>query len=172
MRTENEVADRIRFLLGEELSKRVAVASKRLPRHCKHNYLHSLDVRKRTEGDFNEAYNRIELAGKQTIGLCMLGQEDPSKWDGTICEDPIDAQRCPVYDPIVTKDTLEEEFLSQIKDLEWVQGNLPEVYGLLWALGSGKTPDLPWWKRVWFRMISIRPDPLVSTKAEHEDISS
>lgn len=163
MQTENAIQDRIRYLLSLELSQRVEKAQKRLPRHCKHNYLHSLDVRKKVDGEVNEAYNRIDVEGKQTIGLCMVGQEDYEHWEGTICEDPIDAQRCPLYDPILTKEGLEETFFSQIRDLDWVQENLPEVYGLLWALGSESPPNLPWWKLLWFKFLKIRPDPLASS---------
>jgi hypothetical protein len=96
----------------------------------------------------------------------MLGAEDPTQWNGTICEDPIDAQRCPYYtDPTSTREVVEGSFHLQLQDLRWVEANLPEVYGLLWALGSETMPKLPWWKALWFRFLRIRPDALVKVPA-------
>jgi hypothetical protein len=164
MRSEDEVQDRIRYLLTQEVSKRVQEACARLPHKCKNNARHPLDVRKRVAGEPNEQYNVISGKHLPVIGLCMLGSEDPTSWPGNICEDPIDAQRCPFFDPIDTKETVQAEFHQQIRDLAWVQANLPEVAGLLWALGSEALPKLPWWKALWFRLVQIRPDSLVRAR--------
>ena len=161
MRAENEIQNRIRFLLSRELTRRVERACARLPHHCKHNHSQPLDVRKKLAGDDNPDYNRLDRKNLPVIGLCMLGADSPDDWKGSICEDPIDAQRCPYYDPKATKKKVEDEFNTQIKDLDWVSVHMPEAYGLLWALGSERTPELPWWKRLWFWVIQVRPDPLV-----------
>jgi hypothetical protein len=161
MRTELEVQDRIRYLLTLEVDRRVAEASARLPHLCRHNRRHPLDVRKEVAGEENEQYNRIAGKSLPVIGLCMLGAEDPTSWPGTICEDPIDAKRCPYFSSVLSKALLEEQFKGELRDLEWVSANLPEVYGLLWALGSEMVPRLPWWKALLFRLLQIRPEPLV-----------
>jgi hypothetical protein len=166
MKNEDEVQDRIRYLVTQELDRRVAEASRRLPHKCVNNYRHPLDGRKQIEGEPNAAYNRLALGHLpvlQTLGLCMLGASSPEEWNGTICEDPIDAQKCPTFEMKDTKESIWVDFHSQIKDLVWVQQNMPEVYGLLWALGSEKIPGLPWWKRLVFKVLRIRPDPLVNT---------
>lgn len=162
MRSETEVQDRIRYLLTLEVDRRVKEASARLPHLCRHNRRHSLDVRKEIAGDPNPEYNRIAGKSLPVIGLCMLGAEDPMSWPGTICEDPIDAQRCPYFTPTVNKEAVETQFKSELRDLDWVSTNLPEVYGLLWALGSATVPKLPWWKALLFRCLQIRPDALVT----------
>jgi len=160
MRSESEVQARIRHLLSVELDRQIEAARARLPHKCRHNHRQALDVRKEIEGEPNPGYNRVTGA-LPVIGLCMLGADNPEQWNGTICEDPIDALRCPYYDsPSDTKATVEAAFYSRIRDLEWVRQNLPEVYGLLWALGSDTMPSLPWWKALWFKFISVRPDPL------------
>jgi hypothetical protein len=161
MRTETEVQDRIRYLLTLEVDRRVTEASARLPHLCRHNRRHPLDVRKEVAGDRNEQYNRIAGKSLPVIGLCMLGAEDPTSWPGAICEDPIDAKRCPYFNPLVSKDAVEAQFKREIRDLDWVSENLPEVYGLLWALGSVTMPKLPWWKSLLFRFLQIRPDSLL-----------
>jgi hypothetical protein len=168
MRTESEVQDRIRYLLSQELDRRVAEACARLPHNCGHNHKQPLDVRQKIEGRDNPNYNRLDREKLPVIGLCMLGAENPSEWKGTICEDPIDAQRCPYFDATHTKETVQKDFDEQIRDLGWVSENMPEVAGLLWALGSESMPSLPWWKRLWFRFVSVRPDPIALPPAPLE----
>lgn len=163
MRAENEIQDRIRFLLSAELDREVSSSCARLPCNCRYNHRQPLDIRKEVEGDPNDSYNRVAAADLPIIGLCMIGADKPEQWNGTICEDPIDAQRCTSFELISTRELISERFYRHLKDLDWVATNLPEVYGLLWALGSETMPKLPWWKRLWFRFIRFRPDALVKT---------
>ncbi len=59
MRSKSEVQQRVRALLVQELDRRAELASKRLPRLCVHNHKHSLDDRKKVDGEPNEMFNRI-----------------------------------------------------------------------------------------------------------------
>jgi len=165
MKSEAEIQDRIRFLLSRELDRRVEEATQRLPVRCKYNHRQPLDTRKHIQGEPNPDFNRItravHLPVYQTIGLCMYGCEDPAEWDAKICEDPIDAKRCEVFDPHTDKEAVLERFQAEVRDMVWVELNLPEVYGLLWALGTERSPKLPWWKLLWFRFLKIRPEPLL-----------
>lgn len=165
MKNQSEIEERIRALLSEELTARVSLAGKRLPRLCEHNHRHTLDVRKKVEDETNAIYNRIttgpHLPVIQTIGLCMLGSNDPESWAGDICEDPIDAQRCPYFSSKLNKQVLWESFSKQVLDTSWLRSNMPEVHVLLWALGAQKqTLLIPWWKRIWFRLCRIRVEPV------------
>lgn len=165
MRSEQEVQDRVRHLLTQEINLRAKAACARLPHLCKHNRRHPLDVRKSVEGERNQQYNQLSGRHLPVIGLCMLGAESPTTWPGNICEDPIDAQQCPFFDRIETKEAAVErvqaEFYQQIRDLQWVQDHMPEVAGLLWALDSKDLPGLPWWQTLVFRWLQVRPDTLV-----------
>lgn len=147
MRGESEVRSRLNRLLADELNQRLAAASEKLPRRCVHNHRHPLDQRKKVEGEPNETYNRIAdnrgLPVLQTIGLCMLGSEDPETWGGTICEEPIDAMRCPVFKAKKNKADLLKEFREQLKDEAWTKDNLPEVFALLWLLEEAEAKDQP-----------------------------
>lgn len=156
-----EIQVRIREILTRELERRVEASVERLPVRCRHNHRQPLDTRKTVQGERNPNHNRItrdvledpgksdvppqvfHLPVQQTIGLCMYGAEDPTQWKGTVCEDPIDAQRCAeghrppaTFEPLVTREILSDEFHRQIQDSAWVVENLPEVSGLLWVLGT------------------------------------
>lgn len=157
MKTHTEVRDRLRALLVQELDRRVGEASKRRPRLCVHNYRHPLDDRKTVDGEPNQNYNRITSAPWEpvgrTIGLCMYGQEDPENWKGTVCEDDIDAQRCPLFTPLKAKDEILLELNQQLDTPGWAESNMPEVAGLMWVLDEVSVPPLPWWKVLWYRWI-------------------
>jgi hypothetical protein len=168
VRAQTAIEDRIRFLLCEELSRRVREAETRLPHLCTHNHRQSLDTRKMVEDMPNDTYNRTSdrhgLPLAQTIGLCMLGAENVEEWPGNICEDPIDAQRCPYFNPTQSKAAIFERFKNDVADLEWVRVNMSELYGLFWVLDTtDMSPGLPWWKRLWFRMLRIHVAPVLST---------
>ena len=49
MKTQGDIEDRIRFLLCEELSRRVREAETRLPHLCVYNHRQPLDTRKAVE---------------------------------------------------------------------------------------------------------------------------
>lgn len=144
MKTQIEIEDRIREILKQELRLRVGAASLKLPHHCVHNHQQPLDTRRQVEGEPNAQWNRITrqqgLPVLQTMGLCMLGSEHAEDWQGTICDEPLDAQRCPLFQARQAVADVDEEFRTQTQDAEWVRENLPEVHVLLWALESPSIP--------------------------------
>jgi len=148
MRSENEVRDRIREVFQEELNRRFQDAAARFPERCKYNHRQPLDVQKQgVDGGSNPMYNRIEGTTK-TIGLCLYGSEDPEVWGGTICEDQIDAERCPYFTPIVSQEQIVSQFKQDITSIEWVQEHMPHAYNLLWVIGQIEL-QVPWWRRIW-----------------------
>jgi hypothetical protein len=164
MKTESEVEGFVRNLVCNELDRRVDEASERLPHLCINNYRHTLDQRKQIEGEENDNYNRITdkvgLPVIQTIGLCLLESEDPTEWGGTICEEPIDAKKCPYFTPAKGKDVILPELEAELQNLDWVRENLPEVFALLWVLGDFKL-SVPWWKRFLFMFLRIKIEPVL-----------
>jgi hypothetical protein len=136
-----------------------------------HNYRHPLDTRRQADGEPNESFNRIvdrqSLPVSQTMGLCMLGGQSPEEWSGTICEDPIDAQRCPDFVPTQTHDEILAEFLTQVRDVAWLEESMPEVAALLWVLEEKPAFRLPWWKRLWFKMRRFKVEPVRSYDVSH-----
>lgn len=179
MRTQTEIEDRIRLLLKEELERCIAEAAEKLPHLCAHNHRQPLDTRKQVEGESNEGFNRITdrhgLPVLQTMGLCMMGAEHPEDWQGTICDEPIDAQRCPYFEVKRRAEVVEAELRQQMRDIDWVRKALPEVHALLWTLDASALPAPPpepeptpevvepqplvrvvprpsWWQLLWFRI--------------------
>ena len=163
MRSKDEIEGRIRFLLAEALKHRVREASRRLPVLCRHNFQQPLDTRRQLHGEPNPGFNRITVdsgeAVTQRIGLCMLGSDDPERWGGTICEDPSDAQRCPLFEPRLSKAMIWQDYHDTLQDVEALRESLPEIYGLIWALEPAENwlniSQVPWWKRFWFWALRI-----------------
>ena len=156
MKQRDEIQDRIRALLDVELARRLSVTGQRQPHLCRYNHRQPLDSRKHLAGDPNDGYNRLDrhrLPVVNTLGLCMMGVEDPMTWPGTICDDPVDAQRCPYFDSVQTHAQLVAEFETQVTDPDWLRENLPAVYELVWTLDMAP-PNyrVSWWKRTWLRL--------------------
>lgn len=139
MKSPTDIRARISRLLVRELRRRLAEAEERLPTRCHFNYRHPLDPRKMVDGEPNPKYNQI-LPTNQTIGLCMYGAEKPDEWPGNICEDPVDAQRCPYFQAKRTKQEVWVELRGQLQEPLWAEKNLPEVAALAWTLNE--RPDL------------------------------
>lgn len=165
MKTQDEIEDHIRLLLSQELTRLVSVATEKLPHNCRHNHQQPLDTRRLVDGAPNESWNRITarrgLPVMQTMGLCMMGAEHAETWPGTICDEPLDAQRCPYFHAQMTAVEVDEEFRAQTQEAEWVREHLPAVHALLWTLESSTLPEpvsvaplalippKPWWERLW-----------------------
>jgi hypothetical protein len=164
MRNHAEVQARIRGILVQEIDRRMAEAQQRLPHRCSYNHRQALDSRKAVEGEPNAGYNRVDrrhLPVVGIIGLCMLGSEDPYNWNGTICDDVTDAQHCPTFAPLQTREQIIEDFKTQLADYDWVEANIPALHALLWVLEDiPANYHLPWWKRLLLRFLRIRIEPV------------
>lgn len=165
MKSEAEIRTRLQELFLREFDRRVGESRTRLPWLCTHNHQQPLDNRKMVEGERNDSYNRIttprRLPVARTIGLCMLGAQSPEEWPGDICDEPIDAMKCPYFTPKRSKNDILSEFADQVNDPAWVEAHMPEAHGLIWALEGFGATTLPWWKRAWFWLTSVEPAPPV-----------
>jgi len=164
VRSESEIRKRVRALLVKELDQRVELATKRLPHLCVHNHRHNLDARKTVDGEPNEMYNRIAVDDEgtpvdRTLGLCMVDALTPEDWRGDICEDPIDAQRCPLFEPVTSKDDILVDFEIQLSTPGGLEKRLPAAAELLWVIEETRVPSLPWWKQLWYWLLRIRIEP-------------
>ena len=164
MRDQGAIRARIKTLLVEELQDRVREAQRRLPHLCVHNHAQIMDSTRELDGESNPGYNRLDrrhLPVASSVGLCMLGAEDIDQWPGNICDEPLDAQRCPYFEAKLGKAELLSVFRTQVQSVDWLTENMPEVASLVWVLGD--TPanhHLPWWARWWFWSLRLRKEPL------------
>lgn len=175
MKSRNEVESLARQLLADEYNRRLEANTQRLPVNCTHNHRHLLDVRKLVRGDRNKRYNRISETD-QTIGLCLLHKgvwsgspldesghlihdppEEPT-WNGDICEDPIDAQRCPMFTQRMSREQVLSDLDRDIRDPEWVETNMPQLSVLFWVLTQ--PPKLSWYQRLKLLFVGRRYEPL------------
>lgn len=157
MRTEQELKARVRELVAQELNHRITEAGRRLPSYCLHHFDHTLDSRKTVDGFPNPDYNRI-TTHLSVIGLCNLGVEDPESWNGTICDEEIDAKKCPKFQSIKKKSDIIAELESDLKNPVWLKENMPELSTLVWVLSSVEL-RVPLWRRVLMFLRVIRVEP-------------
>ncbi len=162
MKTHDEIWTRAREIVAAELDRRLTEASLRLPHLCTYNHRQALDVRPMVEGESNPTFNTVTYPHGQTIGLCMLGaqrsedghwivsgsDQEEAKWAGTICEDPIDAQRCPYFDPILNKERTLQRFVEDLSSPSWLSERMPELAALLWVIDTVAPPRLSWVQRL------------------------
>lgn len=163
MRSSVEVEERVRAIVLAELKDRLE--RRVLPHLCMHNRRQPLDHRRSVLGEPNRMYNRIAAGVEdgvvvpvaETIGLCMLGAEDPAQWGGTICEEPLDAQRCPYFVHRQSRADVYQEFVANLADPVWVEVHLPVVHSLLWVLSLPLQVEEPTtvFGRVWAKMRHI-----------------
>lgn len=152
MRSAEEIRERVRTLLRAELDRRIEGATLRLPQRCRHNHRQPLDSQPRVNDEVNPGYNRHDrrhLPVVAEMGLCMVGADNPAEWPGTICDEPQDAQRCPLFDPLESPGQAAERFLDEVRDPAWLLAHMPEVAHLLWVIEVDDAPPvrLPWWRR-------------------------
>lgn len=161
MRSDAEIEDRLRAIVVAELRKRLT--REILPHLCIHNRRHPLDHRRTIYGEPNDSYNRISVGVEddvalpvaQTIGLCMLGSEDPETWNGNVCEEPLDAQRCPYFTYKQTRADVYAEFVANLGDPRWIEAHLPAAHILLWVRGGRLevVEGISVFERLWRRIV-------------------
>lgn len=157
MRSRSEVVDMAKQEIISLWSSILTEHRKKLPHLCVHNHRQPLDFDKTREGEINPGYNRVNrvhLPMVPTMGLCMLGSEGGT-WPGTICDEPLDAARCPVFTPATNPVALWVEFQNNLLNPKWVEENSPRLASLLWVLDSDTPSSLfrfPGWLGYLFRL--------------------
>jgi hypothetical protein len=128
MRSEDDIRQKYKQLLGRNLEKALQRKLGRKPHNCVHNHVQSTLVNKE---------NKIEV---EHTGLCMLNKENPALWEGRICETSADARFCPYFTQKHSKQVVYEEFMDRVRDPEVLQHEYRDLYTLHWVLGD-EVPD-------------------------------
>lgn len=124
MRSEDDIRQKYKQLLGRNLEKALQKKLGRRPHNCVHNHVQSTLVNKE---------NRIEV---EHTGLCMLNSDNPSLWEGRICETAADARFCPYFNQKHKKQEVYQEFMDRVKDPDVLQHEYRDLYTLHWVLGD------------------------------------
>lgn len=159
MKPERQIRARMKKCVDEEIERRFAEATRRLPRRCKHHIEHALDTRAEVNSEPNPLFNRVGSAVHlPVLGLCGYGMGS-EEWGGTICEDPIDAQRCPLFEARQSKEDLIRDLDNELSHKLWVEENMPELAALRWVLEANPNHPMTWWQRfrLLFRKVSVEP---------------
>lgn len=181
MKHEDDVILEIRAEVLRLWEDRVKASTERIPHNCTHNHRQPLDLDSHIEGELNPGYNRIQREepgdGKvhlrmiPEIGICLYKADSVSDWAGTICDEPVDAARCPYFTPTETTETLWSKFLEDISNPLWVGKEAPRLSALLWVIDKSPKFALtsylpPWWVRaVWRRLFQVKTPPAQSFPA-------
>lgn len=166
MKNVDEIRSRIQLLLEQELERRVKESSRRIPRLCVHYYKHFLDTQREISGEPNPFYNRIvrdhdELAHGM-LDLCLYGSENPGEWSGDMCETEKDAEACPHFEPILSKEKIELDFETILVDKKRLEEELPNVFELAWVIDFVEAPvKMSWWAQL-CRVFRRRPSVVTS----------
>ena len=158
MREESELRQKYNQLLGRNLEKAFQKKLARKPHNCSHNYVHSSLTNKN---------NRIEV---EHTGLCMLNADDPSSWEGNICETAADARFCPYFTARHQKQDVYDEFMAKISDPDILQHEFRDLHILRWALGEEQaSPKLSFIDKIKFWITNYT---WVNDKAEKFEFTS
>ena len=115
MKDEKQVQKKLAQVRNLHLKKKIK-NEYRCPENCQFNYLH--------EGDQGE------------VRLCLYGANNPEEWPGSICSTKENAMDCPFFEPVNTKEDLEEEFNQDTSNPEIVAHKYPDVAALRWVSGT------------------------------------
>lgn len=123
MKREGKVEEKLRDLRYEHLKSKMEENLTPVPENCKHNYQYT------AEDDDGE---------EVTVGLCMLGSDNPQEWPGNVCDAPQTAEKCPFFEPKKSEEELKEEFRDEID-----RGEYPDLTALQWVLDRELT-EMDW----------------------------
>jgi hypothetical protein len=110
-------------------------------RHLKRELRNGLS--KRSE---NCQYNGVvDLPGHPEVGICLYKAEDPSQWNGGVCDSEMDDRpaKCPFFKSANTKDSLKESFdtFLDTADRARIAERYPDMAALLWVMDLDKPDD-------------------------------
>lgn len=166
MRSRTEIENTIKHRILQTYKRMRVEATKRLPDRCRYNHRQALDPAPKYLDVPNPGYNRVDrrrLPIVPEMGFCMFGAEHAAEWQGNLCDEPIDAQRCALFTSKTTEEQDRQALIANLQDPRWVEDNLPDVAALLWVLGQQEasyTP--PWYLRWWWALFPVQLEPVVA----------
>lgn len=88
---------------------------------------------------------RVDLPGREGIGICLYRAGDPSQWLGGTCDETVDdrAAQCPYFSGKHTKEQIKDDFntFMESSDRAHIAERYPDMAALLWVLDL-ENPEL------------------------------
>lgn len=142
MRSREDTEHRLKKLTDRYKNKFVSERLKRKHTNCSHNYLHVPDQKgvstKSWESSLapRKQVTLVVIQPESPIGICLFGSNKPNLWNGDVCDDDSVSESCPNYDPLNSKEALEQEFDDNLKNDEWTLSTYPDIAALQWVLNT------------------------------------
>lgn len=106
-----KIRERIRKLKIKHLKKYYRKYFSVLPHNCDYN--HQQKVHRNSTGEVLVDEDTLKPV---TVGLCLYGVDDPSKWKGDFCYLPEHAEKCKLFHNSYNKDQIINKFEEELKN--------------------------------------------------------
>ncbi len=173
MKSESAIRGRLQRLVGRYRLRHIKESQRRLHLNCSYNIGHES---KKLPYTVTEAETELDLAPRKlstlvviqdrdaSIRLCSYGIENPSAWNGFICDKDETAGSCGWFRPRVTADQASMSFDNLMSDDAKVAEEYSDVAALQWALNDRKAARRSsFWQRIkeWWlvRRLTKSPEP-------------
>ena len=170
MKSKQQILNRLKKLYLRYLNKHVNLTQKRICYNCKYCENHTVgsfqyDKELPTQFElFPTHVSSVILIDQkpESIELCMYGSNNPSEWQGTICNDEISLS-CKLFSPCLSIEEAKLEFEELIGDDKYVLKYYPDIAILQWILNDRIIQYLSWWDKfwIWIKLQFIKPDPIL-----------
>ena len=155
MRSEEQVRKRLQDLKYRYLQRLLRSRLRRRPHNCQ----------------FNKEHTFTKDGKEFTVRLCMLGVERQD-WNVDICEDAKQAATCPAFLPVETRESVEAEFETSLRDPDTLKGKYRDLLALAWVLGDTESSKYTIFQRFWLTVtawLAPRSKAITDTEDAHGD---
>lgn len=141
MKTENAIRARLKKLRRRYLNKYVTASQERRHENCAYNVeMMPLDRHPHVMTEFELAprvsSSVVIIHPDLPVRLCIHGANDPTSWNGDLCDDDDVAKKCNRFKPRVSADEAKNEFNELLKDDDYVLKNHGDIAALQWVLND------------------------------------
>ncbi len=155
MKTESVIRKRAERLRDRYLRRHVQKSQERRHQNCVHNreitpralpYSRS-DLRTELDLSPRVVTTLVVIQEERPVRVCTYGSEDPSTWNGDVCDSDSTSFPCKFFRPLQTPEAAAEQFMESLLDDKHVFDNYRDLAALQWVLGD-RRPTLPWYRRL------------------------
>lgn len=142
VKSEDDIARRLQNLVTRHQRLYIQERQDKLPHNCLHNYLHTPTTQLKASKSTNtplaprKQVTLIVIQPEMPIRLCTYGSNDPSTWNGDICDSEAQSRPCPYFTAKVSEANAAQEFREILEDDSETHTKYLDVATLQWALNT------------------------------------